>query len=89
MPDRGLLSLKNIAELTGTTDQGGSSLEFIFAVPAQRYADLVPTFRDLSFDEAGFADDTVADDHPIVTHALCAPKRYPSTVDHISPNSSR
>ena len=39
MADRGLLSLKNVAELTGMANQGGRSLEFIFAVPARHYPD--------------------------------------------------
>ena len=68
LADRGLLSQENIAELTAITDQGGRSLEFIFAVPARRYADLVPTFRNLNFDEAGFAEGTFEDLRLIATH---------------------
>ena len=37
--DRGLLSLKNVAELTGMANQDGRSLKFIFAVPARHYPD--------------------------------------------------
>ncbi|WP_143542946.1 IS1634 family transposase, partial [Cereibacter azotoformans] len=39
--DRGLLSLDNIDALTALADQGGRKLEFILAVPARRYADLI------------------------------------------------
>ena len=39
--DRGLLSLDNIHHLTDMADQGGRKLEFILAVPARRYSDLV------------------------------------------------
>ena len=66
---RGLLSLENITELVGITDQGGRNLEFFFAVPVRRYADLLPTFRNLNFDEAGFAEGTFADHRLIVTHS--------------------
>ncbi|MCB1602744.1 MAG: IS1634 family transposase, partial [Xanthomonadales bacterium] len=41
--DRGLLSLDNIGELTAMADQGGRKLEFILAVPARRYGELVET----------------------------------------------
>jgi hypothetical protein len=43
--DRGLLSLDNIGELTDLAEEGGRTLEFILAVPARRYAELVETFR--------------------------------------------
>lgn len=39
--DRGLLSLDNIGVLTSLAEQGGRTLEFILAVPARRYAELV------------------------------------------------
>lgn len=39
--DRGLLSLDNIHHLTDMADQGGRKLEFILAVPARRYSDLL------------------------------------------------
>ena len=59
--------------MTGIADQCGRSLEFIFAVPARRYADFVPTFRDLNYDEVGLAEGTFADHLLIVTHdPLCA-----------------
>ncbi len=66
--DRGLLSLDNITELTTLADQGGRRLEFILAVPARRYADLVDIFRTLSFDDAGLAEATFADHRLIVAH---------------------
>jgi hypothetical protein len=47
--DRGLLSLDNIHHLTEMADQGGRKLEFILAVPARRYSDLVETFRAFDF----------------------------------------
>lgn len=59
--DRGLVSLDNIAELTPMAEQeaGGCKLEFILAVPARRYGELLETFQDLAFSdglaEAGFA----------------------------------
>jgi hypothetical protein len=66
--DRGLLSLDNIDELTSLADKGGRRLEFILAVPARRYAELVDTFRALSFDDAGLAEATFADHRLIVAH---------------------
>ena len=66
--DRGLLSLDNIEELTSLADQGGRRLEFILAVPARRYADLVETFQHLAFDEQGLAEATFADHRLIVAH---------------------
>ncbi len=66
--DRGLLSLDNIEELTSLADQGGRRLEFILAVPARRYADLVETFRDLAFDDAGLAESSFAGHRLIVAH---------------------
>lgn len=66
--DRGLLSLENIGELTTLADQSGCCLEFILAVPARRYADLVPTFKELSFDEDGLAEGSFADHRLVVTH---------------------
>lgn len=66
--DRGLLSLDNIDALTTLADQGGRKLEFILAVPARRYADLIETFRDLVFDEAGLAEASFAGHRLIVAH---------------------
>jgi transposase len=51
--DRGLLSLDNIGALTALAQEGGRTLEFILAVPARRYGELVDTFRSLTFDEEG------------------------------------
>ena len=47
--DRGLLSLDNIHHLTDIADKNGRKLEFILAVPARRYGDLVETFRGFDF----------------------------------------
>ena len=66
--DRGLLSLENIGELNTLADQGGRNLEFILAVPARRYAELVDTFRDLAFDAAGLAESAFAGHRLIVAH---------------------
>ncbi len=66
--DRGLLSLDNIGELTALADQDGRRLEFILAVPARRYADLVETFRDLAFDDEGLAENSFAGHRLIVAH---------------------
>ena len=49
--DRGLLSLDNIHHLTEMADQGARKLEFILAVPARRYGDLVKTFREFDFSD--------------------------------------
>ncbi len=65
--DRGLLSLDNIGELTAMADQGGRKLEFILAVPARRYADLVETFRGLAFED-GLAEASFAGHRLIVAH---------------------
>ncbi|MEZ5744951.1 MAG: IS1634 family transposase [Paracoccaceae bacterium] len=66
--DRGLLSLENIGDLTALADQGGRRLEFILAVPARRYGDLVETFRGLAFDAAGLAESSFAGHRLIVAH---------------------
>jgi len=66
--DRGLLSLENIGELTALAEQGDRRLEFILAVPARRYAELVETFRGLAFNEAGLAESTFAGHRLIVAH---------------------
>ena len=65
--DRGLLSLDNIGELTALADQGGRRLEFILAVPARRYADLVETFPGLAFTD-GLAEASFAGHRLIVAH---------------------
>jgi hypothetical protein len=66
--DRGLLSPENIGELTALADQGSRRLEFILAVPARRYAELVDTFRSLAFDETGLAESSFAGHRLIVAH---------------------
>ncbi|MCE6967051.1 IS1634 family transposase, partial [Cereibacter sphaeroides] len=66
--DRGLLSLDNIDTLTTLADQGGRKLEFILAVPARRYGELVETFRGLAFDEAGLSEARFAGHRLIVAH---------------------
>jgi len=66
--DRGLLSLDNIDELTALANRGERRLEFILAVPARRYADLVDTFRALAFDEAGLAEASFSGHRMIVAH---------------------
>ena len=66
--DRGLLSLDNIDALTALADQGGRTLEFILAVPARRYGELVETFRSLAFDKAGLAEARFAGHQLIVAH---------------------
>ncbi|ARE41061.1 Mobile element protein (plasmid) [Rhodovulum sp. P5] len=66
--DRGLLSLENIDELTALADQDDRKLEFILAVPARRYADLVETFQGLAFDEDGLAESSFAGHRLIVAH---------------------
>jgi transposase len=63
--DRGLLSLDNIDELTALADRDGRRLEFILAVPARRYAELVDTFQTLTFDD-GLAEATFAGHRLIV-----------------------
>ena len=49
--DRGLLSLDNIHHLTEMANKDERKLEFILAVPARRYSDLVETFRDFDFND--------------------------------------
>lgn len=49
--DRGLLSLDNIHHLTDMADKDGRKLEFILAVPARRYSDLLETFWSFDFSE--------------------------------------
>jgi transposase len=66
--DRGLLSLDNIDALTSLAEQGGRTLEFILAVPARRYKELVETFRDLSFDEDGVVESRFSGHRLIVAH---------------------
>lgn len=66
--DRGLLSLDNIGALTDLAKEGGRTLEFILAVPARRYAELVDTFRALTFDDAGLAEASFAGYRLIVDH---------------------
>ncbi len=66
--DRGLLSLDNIGALTALAQEGGRTLEFILAVPARRYGDLVETFRGLAFDGDGLAEATFAGHRLIVAH---------------------
>lgn len=66
--DRGLLSLDNIGALTALAQEGGRTLEFILAVPARRYGELVETFRGLAFDGDGLAEATFAGHRLIVAH---------------------
>ena len=66
--DRGLLSLDNIDELTTLAERGDRQLEFILAVPARRYAELVDTFRALAFDDAGLVEASFAGHRLIVAH---------------------
>jgi len=66
--DRGLLSLDNIDELTALADRGSRRLEFILAVPARRYAELVDTFRTLAFNDAGLAVASFTGHRLIVAH---------------------
>ncbi len=66
--DRGLLSLDNIGELTALADRGDRRLEFILAVPARRYAELVETFQGLVFDDDGLAESAFAGHRLIVAH---------------------
>ena len=65
--DSGLLSLDNIGELTAMADHGGRKLEFILAVPARRYGELVETFRGLAFVD-GLAEAAFAGHRLIVAH---------------------
>jgi hypothetical protein len=66
--DRGLLSLDNIDELTALAAKGDRQLEFILAVPARRYAELVETFRALTFGDAGLTETSFAGHRLIVAH---------------------
>ena len=66
--DRGLLSLDNIDALTSLAKEGGRTLEFILAVPARRYMDLIETFRALSFDRDGLAESRFSGHRLIVAH---------------------
>lgn len=68
--DRGLLSLDNIGALTALAQEGGRTLEFILAVPARRYVELVDTFRGLAFDGdgPGLAEATFAGHRLIVAY---------------------
>lgn len=49
-------------------DQGGRRLEFILAVPARRYGELVETFRELAFSDEGLAESRFAGHRLIVAH---------------------
>lgn len=66
--DRGLLSLDNIDALTSLAEQGGRTLEFILAVPARRYKEMVETFHGLAFDADGLAEASFAGHRLIVAH---------------------
>lgn len=66
--DRGLLSLETVGELTALADRDGRRLEFILAVPARRYAELVETFRSLAFSEEGLAAASFAGHRLIIAH---------------------
>ena len=67
--DRGLLSLDNISELTALADReaGECKLEFILAVPARRYGELVDTFQGLAL-TGGPAEASFAGHRLIVAH---------------------
>ena len=66
--DRGLLSLDNIHHLTDMADKGGRKLEFILAVPARRYGDLVETFRGFDFAGDGLREASFEGHRLIVAH---------------------
>jgi hypothetical protein len=66
--DRGLLSLDNIGALTALAQDGGRTLEFILAVPARRYGELVETFRGFTFDAEGLTEASFAGHRLIVAH---------------------
>lgn len=66
--DRGLLSLDNIDALTGLAKKGDRTLEFILAVPARRYGELVETFRNLALNADGLAEATFVGHRLIVAH---------------------
>jgi Transposase DDE domain len=66
--DRGLLSLENVGELTALAERGDRRLEFILAVPARRYTELVETFQGLAFDAEGLAESRFAGHRLIVAH---------------------
>lgn len=66
--DRGLLSMDNIGELTALAAQGGRCLEFVLAVPARRYRELVETFQNLTFSDDGLAEARFAGHRLIVAH---------------------
>jgi IS4 transposase len=56
------------AELTALAERGSRRLEFILAVPAQRYAELVDTSRGLSANEDGLAEAVFGGHRLIVAH---------------------
>jgi len=64
--DRGLLSLDNIQHLTEMADQGGRTLEFILAVPARRYSDLVKTFQDFDFSDGNGLREASFEGHRLI-----------------------
>jgi len=64
--DRGLLSLDNIQHLTEMADQGGRKLEFILAVPARRYSDLVKTFQDFDFSDGNGLREASFEGHRLI-----------------------
>lgn len=66
--DRGLLSLDNIHHLTEIADKDGRKLEFILAVPARRYGDLVETFRGFDFTGDGLREASFEGHRLIVAH---------------------
>ncbi|TQM90434.1 hypothetical protein BD293_3820 [Roseinatronobacter monicus] len=67
--DRGLLSLDNIHHLTDMADQDGRKLEFILAVPARRYSDLLETFQNFDFsDRDGLREGSFEGHRLIVAH---------------------
>ena len=66
--DRGLLSLDNIGALTTLAKQEERTLEFVLALPARRYKDLVAPFRSMVFDEDGLAEDRFAGHRLVVAY---------------------
>jgi len=67
--DRGLLSLDNIHHLTEMANKDERKLEFILAVPARRYSDLVETFQGFDFgDDDGLQEASFEGHRLIVAH---------------------
>lgn len=65
--DRGLLSLDNIAELEALAAAQSRQIDFILAVPARRYSELVTTVGSLVF-SGGLAESQFAGHRLVVAH---------------------